>query len=72
LLLNTSTGAQRTVDLGSLSKDAAGEDDSLSPWSEGSTTDSIGTRFKIACDELARCEWSEEEFLKMFATAVAV
>ncbi|KAJ7094550.1 hypothetical protein B0H15DRAFT_1020358 [Mycena belliarum] len=56
------------VDLSSaVANKPAAED--LPFWNGESAKDSIGAYFLAACDELSRCEWTEEEFLKMFASS---
>ncbi|KAJ7780998.1 hypothetical protein B0H16DRAFT_1710251 [Mycena metata] len=32
----------------------------------------VAAQFLLACDELSRCEWTEEEFMTMFASSVTV
>ncbi|KAJ7178905.1 hypothetical protein C8R46DRAFT_1211537 [Mycena filopes] len=32
----------------------------------------VGAQFLLACDELSRCEWTEEEFMTLFASSVTV
>ncbi|KAJ6628933.1 hypothetical protein B0H10DRAFT_2209359 [Mycena sp. CBHHK59/15] len=42
------------------------------PWNEEPSENNISAQLRAACDELSCCEWTEEEFLKMFASSVVV
>ncbi|KAJ7180342.1 hypothetical protein C8R43DRAFT_398253 [Mycena crocata] len=37
---------------------------------EEETTNSVGAQFIQACDRLSRCEWTDEEFMRMFTSSV--
>ncbi|KAJ6450987.1 hypothetical protein DFH09DRAFT_76006 [Mycena vulgaris] len=70
--LNLGSGRDTVVDSSSTAILKKSATDEFVAWNGEMTRESIGAQFMTACDELSRCEWTEEEFLRMFAASTTV